>query len=441
MPRMVVAKKHEPNRLTQRAKRYAKVSTSFVKVGAHASVHSSLDPVFLRSILGNLKGPLMKAAQFLATIPDLLPPPLAHELVQLQTQAPPMDWKLVQKRMRAALGPDWLSHFQTFEKTPRFSASLGQVHKAVTKDGQTIACKLQYPEMESLVEADLQQLKLLLSLFQTFDRAAGDLSGPWQEIAARFREELDYMREAKNINLYAKMLEDMPDVHTPTPLPTLSTAQLLSMRWLEGVNIMEHKKDFLQSKRNAIATSLFRIWYKPLFHYGILHADPHPGNYTVREEGAINLFDFGCVRIFEAKLINTMITLYHALLREDESQAYEAFTAWGFENLSKEHFKILLQWARFIHAPFLKDKTGKLHETSTAEKGKALALQIHRDLRQHGGLKIPPSFVFIDRASLSLGAAFLHLDAQANWHQLFQELIEGFTQKSVAARQKKLLTA
>ena len=155
----------------------------------------------LREALGGLKGPLMKVAQMMATIPDALPAEYAAELAQLQSQAPPMGKPFVRRRMAAELGPDWAQRFADFPLEAAAAASLGQVHKATLHDGRTVACKLQYPNIEAAVEADLSQLRLIFDLYRRYDSAI-DTSRIYEEIAARLREELDYEREARHHGLY-----------------------------------------------------------------------------------------------------------------------------------------------------------------------------------------------------------------------------------------------
>jgi predicted unusual protein kinase regulating ubiquinone biosynthesis (AarF/ABC1/UbiB family) len=148
----------------------------------------------------------MKVAQLLATIPDALPPEYANELMKLQSQAPPMGWAFVKRRMSAELGPDWQKKFSEFGHHPAAAASLGQVHRARTPGGDEVACKLQYPDMQSAVEADLNQLQLLFAIRKRFDPVI-DTSEIAVEIGARLREELDYGREAKHVALYQHMLK------------------------------------------------------------------------------------------------------------------------------------------------------------------------------------------------------------------------------------------
>src|ERR1700736_2000392 len=162
----------EKNRFSARAARYARVGANMggvaAKIAATRFFGMGLDrgknAIELAAALGGLKGPLMKVAQLMATIPDLLPPEYAAELQKLQSDAPPMGWAFVKRRMMAELGADWAKRFASFEHHPAAAASLGQVHRARSLDGAMLACKLQYPDMQSAVEADLQQLQWLLAI-------------------------------------------------------------------------------------------------------------------------------------------------------------------------------------------------------------------------------------------------------------------------------------
>src|ERR1700731_3894085 len=172
----------------------------------------------LKTILGGLKGPLMKVAQFLSTVPDARPAEYAAELAQLQANAPPMGWNFVRRRMASELGPDWQTKFASFGREAAAAASLGQVHRARLHDGTDVACKLQYPDMPSTVDADLRQLRLAMAIYHRMDSAIQH-EEIYKELTERLREELDYEREAAQMRLYRLMLKDVPEDHVPTPLP------------------------------------------------------------------------------------------------------------------------------------------------------------------------------------------------------------------------------
>jgi predicted unusual protein kinase regulating ubiquinone biosynthesis (AarF/ABC1/UbiB family) len=434
------------NTLPKRAKRYAQVSGAALHVGARAlggrvlskEKDSEKTSLLLRAALGGLKGPLMKIAQLLANIPDLLPPEYTRELLALQADAPSMGWPFVRRRMAAELGAEWQGNFRSFDQHASFAASLGQVHHAIAKDGTELACKLQYPDMDSVVEADLSQLKLIFRLFDTFDGAV-QTDKAYQEVAARLREELDYQREAHNMNLYRHMLDGVAGVHVPTPIPELTTHRLLSMTWLKGQKMVEAIENRSQEERNQIAINMFTLWYLPFYRYGILHGDPHMGNYTVCDDNSINLLDFGCIRVFEPQIVQAVISVYQALRDNDMDKLAEGFRAWGFTDLTPELVEALTLWARFVYAPLLEDRVQTIDTTNSTQAGRAIAGQVYQALKSMKGVSVPPEFVLIDRASVGLGALFIRLRAEVNWFSVFHRLTEGFDVKRLSELQTQIL--
>lgn len=429
----------------KRLGRYARVSTAMAGLGAKVAgekffglkIDRGNHATALKEALGNLRGPLMKVAQLLSTIPDALPPEYARELQELQANAPPMGWPFVKRRMQAELGPGWEDKFKNFPREAAAAASLGQVHKAVTKKGQTVACKLQYPDMQSAVIADLKQLKMIFSIYEVYDKAI-QTKYIVQELSDRLHEELDYTREAKHAKLYASILKDEKTVHIPQVVDELCGPRLLTSTWLDGKPILEYKKAPLKT-RNEIALNLFRAWYVPLYDCGIIHGDPHLGNYSIRDDLSINLLDFGCVRVFPAKFIKGILDLYNALETNDRAMAVAAYEAWGFKNLSKDLIDTLNVWARFLYGPLLEDRVRTIGRSEGTTYGQETAMKVHQELRKHGGVTVPREFVFIDRAALGLGSVFIHLQAEVNWHRLFQELTADFDAAALEKRQKTVL--
>ncbi len=394
----------------------------------------------LKSILGGLKGPLMKVAQILSTIPDVLPEEYAQELAQLQANAPAMGWSFVRRRMAGELGPDWQSKFKVFGQEAAAAASLGQVHRATLHDGREVACKLQYPDMPSTVDADLKQLKLAMSVYKRIDRVI-DGQEIYAEIADRLREELDYLREASQLRLYRLMLRDRADVSVPEPVPELTTKRLLTMSWLEGTPIQRWiDQDEPLEVRNDLARALFHGWYVPFYQYGVIHGDPHLGNYQVRGDNGLNLLDLGAIRVFPPRFVQGVIDLYEAIRDGDLEKARHAYESWGFLNLSKDQLEVLNKWAEFVYEPLLQDRVRRIQEHGDSSYGRSVAEKVHAGLRETGTVRPPREFVLMDRAALGLGSVFLRLKAELNWSRLFHELIEGFNVAAVAARQRAALT-
>lgn len=441
----------EGNRLTKRMQRYAKVGAGVGGVAARFAGAKLLggegdekNAIALANALGGLKGPIMKVAQMLATIPEAVPPEYAEQLQQLQSDAPPMGKAFVRRRMRAELGADWREKFDDFTYEPAAAASLGQVHRASLPDGRVVACKLQYPDMLSAVEADLSQLDLIFSLHRRMNPAI-DTRDILTEIGARVREELDYHREAAHMQLYRRILADDPHIHVPDLVTPLSTQRLLTMTWCEGQHVLDFKEASLEH-RNRIAEAMFRAWWHPFCHFGVIHGDPHFGNYTIRTEEAepvgINLLDYGCIRIFPPRFVEGVVQLYRGLEQGDEAQVVHAYEAWGFQDLTKDLIEILNIWARFIYGPLLDDRVRTIADgIKPGAYGRKQAFAVHKALKEKGPVRVPREFVFMDRAAIGLGGVFLHLNAELNFYQLLNEQLQSFARATVAERQDEALKA
>ncbi|WP_262028652.1 ABC1 kinase family protein [Microvirga sp. Mcv34] len=442
----------EANRFSARAARYARVGANMGGVAARMAgsrlfggdARDASNAAVLAQALGGLKGPIMKVAQLLATIPDLIPPEYAAELQKLQSEAPPMGAAFVKRRMQAELGPQWQGRFGSFDLNPAAAASLGQVHRATTKEGEKLACKLQYPDMQSAVEADLSQLELVFALHRRMDPAI-DTREISKEIGERVREELDYEREAKHAALYARTLADVEEVRVPRVHPDLSTRRLLSLEWLEGEKILGFTESPVEI-RNRLAVAMFKAWWHPFSHAAVIHGDPHLGNYTVFSEGGeargINLLDYGCIRIFHPRFVGGVVDLYRGLQTDDRARVVHAYETWGFKNLSNELIDILNIWARFIYAPLLDDRIRTVADgVKPGEYGRRQAFEVHKALKEKGPVTVPREFVFMDRAAVGLGAVFLHLKAELNYHRLFENEIERFSLENLEQKQKEALAA
>jgi predicted unusual protein kinase regulating ubiquinone biosynthesis (AarF/ABC1/UbiB family) len=440
----------EANRFSARAARYARVGTHVGGVAARIAGtrffglkgEEASNAALLAQALGGLKGPIMKVAQLLATIPDVVPPEYAAELQKLQSEAPPMGAAFVKRRMQAELGADWQARFGSFDLKPAAAASLGQVHRATDRNGEPLACKLQYPDMQSAVEADLGQLEIAFALHRRMDPAI-DTREIAKEIGERVREELDYEREAKHAALYAHALTGIEAVRVPRVWPELSTRRLLTLSWLDGEKILDFRASPIEV-RNRLAVAMFKAWWHPFSHAAVIHGDPHLGNYTVFSQGnepeGINLLDYGCVRIFHPRFVGGVVDLYNGLRHEDRARMVHAYETWGFRRLTNELIDVLNIWARFIYGPLLDDRVRTIADgVKPSEYGRRQAFAVHQALKEKGPVTVPREFVFMDRAAIGLGAVFLHLKAELNYHWLFEAEIERFSLDDLARRQAEAL--
>ena len=324
-----------------------------------------------------------------------------------------MGWAFVKRRMRAELGPDWQERFGSFDHQPAAAASLGQVHRATAQDGAPLACKLQYPDMQSRSRPTSRQLArhLLASTAAWIRRSTR--SEIIEEISERVREELDYEREARHIALYRAIFRaTKPRVRVPTRWPELSTGRLLTMDWLEGKPLLAYKD--AAEDRNRLATAMFKAWWHPFSHYAVIHGDPHLGNYTVFEEG-------GAAR---ASTCSTMAA--SASSRRASSAAWSISIA-GCGGRSRPHRPRLRdlglpralqradRHAEHLGALHLRPAAGRPRALASptasrpAEYGRRQAFQVHQALKEKGPVTVPREFVFMDRAAIGLGGVFLHL--------------------------------
>ena len=441
-----MANHEERSSIGGRLRRYAQVTGTMSSLAARLAgerylgleLDRSKHAIQLREALGSLKGPLMKVAQILSTIPDALPKEYADELAVLQADAPAMGWLFVKRRMRSELGNEWEKKFKSFDKNAYSAASLGQVHQAKL-DNEKVAVKLQYPDMDSAINADLNQLKLVFSLYERIDSAIST-KDIFTELSDRLREELDYNREALNMKLYRLMLAGENKVVLPKPIDDLTTSRVLTMSWVDGLKLMKYlEREPSQDDRNMVAINMFRTWYVPFYYYGVIHGDPHLGNYSITKDLKINLMDFGSIRVFRPEFVGGVIDLYKALKDGNIELAVHAYSQWGFKGLDKEAIEILNIWARFIYGPLLEDKIRPIQEMRGGNYGRELAGKVHEELKRIGGIKPPREFVLMDRAAVGLGSVFMHLKAEVNWHQLFHGLIDDFTLDSLEMRQNSAI--
>jgi len=231
----------------------------------------------------------------------------------------------------------------------------------------------------------------------------------------------------------------------PRVWPDLSTGRLLTLDWLDGQRMLAHKTADIEI-RNRLAAAMFTAWWFPFSRYGVIHGDPHLGNYSVFERGGepsgINLLDYGCIRIFPSKFVGGVVDLYHGLMKGDDTLVVHAYETWGFKRLSRDLIDVLNIWARFIYGPLLDDRVRTIADgVKPSEYGRREAFRVHKALKEKGPVTVPREFVFMDRAAIGLGAVFLHLDARLNFYRLFNEAIEDFSLDQVDRRQAAALAA
>lgn len=393
------------------AGRHGQLALQGLRVASHV-LRQGADAATLAEALGQLRGPVIKIAQFLATLPGFLPTDYADALAQLQSHAPPMNALFVKRRMATELGANWQQKLATFNVQPSFAASLGQVHQATLHDGRLVACKLQYPRMDHVIENDLQQLQWWLKVYNAMDGTI-DHTDILQEIHTHLMQELDYSQEQQHMQNFARHYSHLMTI--PSVITDLSTSKLLSMTWHEGAAVWNAPPEL-------VAEQLFRAWYTPFYERGWLHSDPHPGNYRFdAQTEKLIVYDFGCVRHFDTTFVQGVKDLYQAL--QSHKSPVPALEAWGFKNLTPDLVEALTLWAHLLFEPFLDDRKRLLYDNP--EEVQKRAENVYKVLKAAGGVRPPREFVLMDRTALGLGGGLTRLKAPLNWCQLLCSIMDG----------------
>ena len=277
--------------------------------------------------LSELKGPAMKLAQIMSQWDDLLPPELANELARLQRQAEPMPWPKIRDALVLQYG-DIQTHFREIEERPFASASMGQVHKAVTHEGETVVLKVQYPGLAEVLESDLKQVRRIMGLGRWFKVPQARLDALFEELAAGLRDELDYHAEAQALARYRERYQDNPALVIPEPLFELSGQHVLAMRFVDGTPLrdLESADD---ATRQKVAVALADWITEELFTYRELHADPHAGNFACDDQGRLVIYDLGAVIPVPEERLKAMMQLLDATLSQDPMAMDDALMKMG----------------------------------------------------------------------------------------------------------------
>ncbi len=255
----------------------------------------------VRQELQELRGPIMKLGQALSMQTHFLGPEIIEELSALQMHAPPMHPSLMRAQFKSAFGKCPEAVFRSFEPEPFAAASLGQVHWAVTRRGEEVAVKIQYPAMREAIESDFRALRA--AGFAA--RLTGHLSeSVIREVERGILEETDYAKEAENLDYFRRALAPLSFVRVPKVHRELSAPQVLTMSRVPGLRLLDFLKTApSQDLRDRLGTGLTRLFFFQLFRVQALHADPHPGNYLLNRDGTISLVDFGCVKYLRPEVV------------------------------------------------------------------------------------------------------------------------------------------
>ncbi len=399
------------------------------RVFAGAARQAELDQEFelrtaaqVAEALGNMKGAFMKLGQMASYLDVGLPPHVREALATLQQDAPPMSAGLAAEVVERELGAPPERLFLEWDPAPIASASIGQVHRAITRDERPVAVKVQYPGVDDAIRSDLDGAGLIFGAMGL--ALPGFDPGPVvDEIRTRVVEELDYQLEARNTQLFADFYRHHPFISVPDVVPELSTGRVLTTDLAEGVRF-EEMLTWSQDERNLAGEAIYRFVFRSLYRVHAFNGDPHPGNYLFRPGGRVTFLDFGLVKHFTGPEIDTFGEMIRMMVIERDLPRFRriieglGLLAPGTPVSDAEVLDYYSHFYEFV----MEDEV----VTVTPEWSTEAAARYFDPNGPYGPIikaaNLPPSFVIIQRINLGLMAILGDLAATANYRRIANEL-------------------
>jgi predicted unusual protein kinase regulating ubiquinone biosynthesis (AarF/ABC1/UbiB family) len=385
-----------------------------------------------RTIL-ELQGLFIKVGQLLSILSNFLPEEFRSELEGLQDQVPPRPFAEIKRRIESELEQPVARLFATFHEEPIASASLGQVHEATLPDGRRVAVKVQHADIDRIVKLDLKTIRRILAIVQWFVPVRG-LDSYYHEIKELLRQELDFEREAGSIERIAKNFAGDPRVVFPVPIPELSTKRVLTSSFVEGIKVVDAKGlDELGIDRSELATRLVRLYCQMIFVDGLYHADPHPGNILVRDDGAIVLLDFGAVAELSNDMREGIPEFLEGVLRRDTNRLIRALRKMGFLSRTSDEAmaeRVIEHFHRRFQEEVRLDSLNLKDLKIDPQKGFENLLDLRRmnvGLRElSDAFHVPRDWVLLERTLLLLYGCCASLDPDLNPMGIIKPYLQDF---------------
>jgi predicted unusual protein kinase regulating ubiquinone biosynthesis (AarF/ABC1/UbiB family) len=386
----------------------------------------------LFSVLGQLKGGAMKLGQalsvFEAALPDSLAEPYREALIKLQEAAPPLPATTVHKVLAEQLGSDWRQHFREFDDIPAAAASIGQVHRAEwrvprKRTGIPVAVKIQYPGAGDALIADLGQLARMANLFRVIQPGL-DVKPLVTELRARVVEELDYDLEAKSQNAFADAFADDPEFVVPRVLA--SAPRVLVSEWVEGTPLSTVIRRGTVAERDRAGALMATLHFSAPQRVGLLHADPHPGNFRLQEDGRLAVIDFGAVARLPGGLPEPIGRLARLALLGHADEVLQGLREEGFVKPDLEiDADAVLEYVLPILEPVRLDE---FRFTRAWLRGEAARIVSPRSPAYQLGrqLNLPPAYLMIQRVTMGSIGVLCQLEAKANYRAIVEDWLPGF---------------
>ncbi len=370
--------------------------------------------------LGSMKGVFMKLGQMASYLDAGLDPEVRRTLAGLQAGAPPMTAQLAASVIFEELGADPVDLFAEWDPVPLAAASIGQVHRAVTREGQVVAVKVQYPGIAEAIRSDLGNSALLINLVKMAFPAL-DAPALVNELRARVNEELDYGLEARHQTVFADRFAGHPFIHVPGVVAPLSTPRVLTTELATGARYDEVVESWSQKERDLAGETIFRFVFGCLYRFQVFNGDPHPGNYLFGGDGRVSFLDFGLVKWFSPEDVKILASMVRSMVTEPDPVRFRiAIEAAGFLRLGadltnqqvsdyfRHYYELVIERGPSTFSPEYAAKTLRHFFDANDPVIKEANL--------------PPRFVILQRINLGLYAVLAGLGSVCDWRGVADEI-------------------
>jgi predicted unusual protein kinase regulating ubiquinone biosynthesis (AarF/ABC1/UbiB family) len=380
--------------------------------------------------LGDMKGLPLKLGQMASYIDGLAPPGYEEKfqevLKKLQAKAPPLSPEAAVKVVTEELGSPPDTVFGTWESEPFAAASIGQVHRAITRGGETVAVKVQYPGIDKAIVNDLKSLSMLETMIAPVGRRYHSKEA-LEEIKAVFLDELDYAKESETADTFRRIHADDDQIVIPRVHHSLTTRRVLTCDFVEGADYAVFCEKAPKADRDAAGQTIWRFMFRALFQHGILYADPHPGNYRFLGGGRVAFLDFGCAKVLPRELVSGMKRYITAAQDENWDEFDRACVeVLGYDPTDAEGWPIYTAYTKFVLTPMLVDRDFTYtHEFAReavhflVRHGKKLVFRPDDKLPNlPKPINMPPDHTFVNRLQWGLASVLAGLGSEGNWRRI-----------------------
>jgi predicted unusual protein kinase regulating ubiquinone biosynthesis (AarF/ABC1/UbiB family) len=388
----------------------------------------------LLKTLGEMKGLPLKVGQMVSYVDGLAPPGYEErfkaELKKLQDKAPPLSAEAAVKVVTAELGAPPHEVFAEWEDEPFAAASIGQVHRATTKDGAKVAVKVQYPGIDKAIEADLKSLSFFHGMISPIAKKLHSQQ-TLDEISQVFRDELDYGREAQMADVFRRIHQGDPRVIIPRVHHSLTTKRVLTTDLLGGAAYADFVKSGSQESKNLAGETLWRFTFRALLRHGHLYADPHPGNYRFYDDGTVGFLDFGCIKVLPPELVGGMKRYMGAAMDADWHEFDRACVEVLGYDPEDESWDLYRSYTLQLLMPIMTKEPWVCSTESAREAVQYISRGMRKLMFKEGEIpqlpkvpKMPQDFTFVNRLQWGLASVLAGLGTVASFRAIMEDWVK-----------------